>query len=87
MIDALDPFVRALADGADLSPDLATAWRNALPAAEAGAAGTANLVAKRGRSARLGERSLGHVDPGATSMVYLFQAVGQALDTVCGENG
>jgi len=50
-----------------------------LPAAAAGAAATAEMVAKRGRAARLGERSLGHIDPGAQSVVYLLTTVDEVL--------
>ena len=78
MLDALNPFVSALAEAADAS--LAVAWHQALPAAEEGAAATSEMVAKRGRSAKLGERSLGHRDPGAVSMTYLLSATSSALD-------
>lgn len=79
MVDALSPFVSALGRAGERGAGLAKAWNEALPAAEAGAESTAQMMAKRGRSARLGERSIGHVDPGAQSMVYLLQAVGEAL--------
>ena len=78
MLDALDPFVTAL--GAATEQPLADAWRAALPAADAGAQSTAKMTAAKGRSSKLGDRSLGHVDPGATSMVYLLGAVGEALN-------
>ncbi len=77
MLDALAPFVEALRAAGDLP--LAEAWQNGLPAAAAGAAATADMVARRGRSSKLGERSLGHRDPGAVSMTYLLQAAGDAL--------
>ena len=77
MLDALDPFVTAL--GGAANQELVSAWTSALPAAEAGAKETADMVAKRGRSSKLGERSLGTPDPGATSMVYLLTSVGEAL--------
>jgi dihydroxyacetone kinase len=85
MIDALAPFVAALKQGVDAGQPLPAAWQAALPAAVAGADATAQMVARRGRSARLGERSLGHRDPGAVSMTYLLQAVGIALDEICSE--
>jgi dihydroxyacetone kinase len=77
MLDALAPFVDALRAAGDAP--LAEAWQNALPAAAAGAAATADMVARRGRSSKLGERSRGHRDPGAVSMTYLLQAAGDAL--------
>jgi dihydroxyacetone kinase len=79
LVDTLDPFVRALREAVEGGASLATAWHAALPAAEAGAASTADMVARRGRSARLGERSRGHLDPGAVSALLMLQAVGEAL--------
>jgi dihydroxyacetone kinase len=78
LIDALQPFVDALAAQPTDRP-LAKVWLAALPAARQGAEATSAMVARRGRSAKLGERSLGHPDPGATSIVYLLQAMGDVL--------
>ncbi|RUU74709.1 DAK2 domain-containing protein, partial [Mesorhizobium sp. M7A.F.Ca.MR.362.00.0.0] len=41
----------------------------------AGANSTRSMVAARGRAARLGERSLGHMDPGAASAVIILRAM------------
>ncbi|HQY92163.1 dihydroxyacetone kinase subunit DhaL [Caldilinea sp.] len=79
LIDALQPFVDALtAQPAD--QPLIVAWRAALPAAVAGVAATQTMVAKRGRAAKLGERSQGHPDPGAVSLTYLLQAMSAVWD-------
>ncbi|MFN3981690.1 MAG: dihydroxyacetone kinase subunit DhaL [Caldilinea sp.] len=80
LIDALQPFVDTLA-AQPLDLPLAEAWRAALPAARQGAEATSAMIARRGRSAKLGERSLGHADPGATSIFYLLQAMNDALGT------
>jgi dihydroxyacetone kinase len=74
MLDALTPFETQFAAATAQGCGVAAAWHGALPAAAAGAAATAELVAKRGRASRLGERSVGHVDPGAQSVVYLLRA-------------
>jgi len=79
LLDALTPFLAALQTQVAAGVTLADGWRAALPAAEAGAAATRDMVARRGRSAKLGERSLGHADPGAVSMCYLLQAAADAL--------
>lgn len=79
LLDALDPFVQAFAAAVAEGHDSAAAWHVALPAAAAGAAATAGMVARRGRASRLGERSLGHVDPGAQSLVLLLAAIDEAL--------
>jgi dihydroxyacetone kinase len=79
LVDTLAPFVETLGAGAAAGLPVGEAWRQALPAAEAGAQSTAALVGRRGRSSRLGERSRGHLDPGAISMLYLLQAAGEVL--------
>lgn len=79
LIDTLDPFVREFAAGADAGKSLKEAWLGALPAAGTGAQSTAAMIGRRGRSSRLGERSVGHLDPGAVSMFCLLEAVGTVL--------
>jgi dihydroxyacetone kinase len=79
LLDALAPFVHEFAAAVERGEDTAHAWSAALPAAAQGAAATADMVARRGRSARLGERSRGHIDPGAQSVVYLLAAANDVL--------
>ncbi|MBB4907523.1 dihydroxyacetone kinase subunit DhaL [Actinophytocola algeriensis] len=69
MVDALDPAVRA-AKG-DTATELLAA---AAAAAETGADATVPLVARKGRASYLGERSAGHMDPGARSTALLLRA-------------
>lgn len=83
MLDALAPFVAEFTAAVEQGTDTAAAWHRALPAAASGAAATADMVAKRGRASRLGERSLGHVDPGAQSVVYLLGTFDQVLQAHC----
>ena len=80
LIDALQPFVDALAAQPADQP-LAAAWATTLPAARRGTEATASMIARRGRSAKLGERSLGHPDPGAVSLTLLLQAADAVLST------
>lgn len=68
MIDALVPAVDALGDG----------FAAARAAAEAGAEATTPLLARKGRASYLGERSIGHQDPGATSSALLIAALADA---------
>ena len=71
IFDALAPAVEAL-DGALASgASLADALRAAGVAAEAGRDATIPMVARKGRASYLGERSVGHQDPGATSAALL----------------
>ena len=69
MIDALEPAVQALREAADL----ATALAASAEAAKQGAAATTPLVARKGRASYLGERAIGHQDPGATSLAMLLE--------------
>ena len=77
MAPALDAYDAAIAGGGSV-PDAAAA---AFAAAEAGRDATAPLVARKGRASYLGERSAGHLDPGATSTALLFQALAETLPT------
>jgi dihydroxyacetone kinase-like protein len=76
MVDAWLPAVRALRD-AGLRPT-AGALQAATAAAEAGAAATTPMEARKGRASYLGPRSVGHQDPGATSTALLYLALERA---------
>jgi len=67
ILDALHPAVDALREGQDLG--------RAARAARAGAEATAQMVARVGRASRLGERSRGLADPGATSLAVILEAI------------
>ena len=58
--------------------DLAVALRQAADAAQAGASATRPLLATKGRASYLGERSIGHLDPGAVSSALLLGALADA---------
>jgi dihydroxyacetone kinase-like protein len=75
MVDALEPAAAALAAAAAADLPLAVGLARAAAAAEAGASATVPLVARRGRASYLGERSVGHQDPGATSAALLFRTL------------
>ncbi|MEO3974770.1 dihydroxyacetone kinase subunit DhaL [Streptomyces sp. CAU 1734] len=71
MLDALEPAVAALGETAGT-------FAAARDAAAAGALATVPLQARKGRASYLGERSIGHQDPGATSSALLFEALAEA---------
>ncbi len=71
---ALEAMKQALAEGADLT----TILQRGVVAAEQGMQNTIPLQAKKGRASYLGERSIGHQDPGATSSYLMLKA---AADT------
>ena len=72
MLDALFPAARAAREALDGGGDLATVVAAAHDAADAGAAATIPMLATKGRASYLGERSVGHQDPGATSSALLL---------------
>jgi phosphoenolpyruvate---glycerone phosphotransferase subunit DhaL len=76
MVDAWDPAAEAAAAARG---DLGARLDAALAAARAGAEATKGMVAGKGRSARLGERARGHMDPGAASAVVVIAAMRRAL--------
>lgn len=73
LLDALHPAVLALSSVQDAP--LSVAVTRAAQAAAQGRDATATMQARRGRGSYLGERSLGHIDAGATSMAMLFEAL------------
>jgi phosphoenolpyruvate---glycerone phosphotransferase subunit DhaL len=75
MVDALAPAIDALRDAFAAGQSTEYALEDAASAAEAGATATIPLLATKGRASYLGERSIGHQDPGATSMALLLRAL------------
>lgn len=81
MVDALDPAARQMEAAARAGDGLAAAARESAGAAEIGARTTAAMAARRGRASYLGNRSVGHQDPGAVSIALLLRTL---ADTVAG---
>jgi dihydroxyacetone kinase-like protein len=75
MIDALRPAADAYRAAVDSGAALADALDAAADAARSGAEATIPLQARKGRASYLGERSIGHQDPGATSSALLLDAL------------
>lgn len=73
MLDALEPAAAALTGTTD-------SFAAARTAAEKGARATVPLQARKGRASYLGERSIGHRDPGAASSALLLAALAQAAE-------
>jgi dihydroxyacetone kinase-like protein len=82
MVDALTPAVERakarLKEGASIADVLSAAT----DAAEAGMKATIPLKALKGRASYLGDRSIGHQDPGATSSFYMLRTLTEALAEV-----
>jgi dihydroxyacetone kinase-like protein len=79
MVDALAPAVRALRSTLDSGADLTAAVVAARAASEDGMLATKPMQASKGRASYLGERSIGHQDPGATSTALILAALERSL--------
>jgi dihydroxyacetone kinase-like protein len=75
MVDALSPALDAMEAVIKKGGDLVAAVTAGRDAAAAGRDATVPMVARKGRASYLGERSAGHMDPGAASMSMLFDAL------------
>jgi len=78
MYDLWGPVLAAVKAADDATP-LPEVVASALPVAEAALAATIPLQARKGRASYLGERSIGHPDPGATSSLFMLQTLREAL--------
>ena len=72
MVDALVPAIDALRQAADAGAEPSAMLALAAEAAQSGAEKTSELQARFGRARNLGPRTIGHVDPGATSIALFF---------------
>jgi dihydroxyacetone kinase-like protein len=81
MFDALAPTLQALDSALASGAGLAAALVDATVAAEKGRDATESMVARKGRASYLGQRSVGHIDPGATSAAMLISAAASAFAT------
>jgi dihydroxyacetone kinase-like protein len=79
MLDALVPAQEALAAASTAGLGLTEAFSRAAAAAEVGAEATIPMLATKGRASYLGERSIGHQDPGATSAALMLRAAADTL--------
>jgi dihydroxyacetone kinase-like protein len=79
MLDALQPALDALKQAAENGSTLEEALEKSAEAAAAGRDATTPLLARKGRASYLGDRSIGHQDPGATSSHLLLQSLVDAV--------
>ena len=82
MVDAWMPALEAARAAAESGSDPAAVLEAAATAAEAGAAATEPMRATKGRASYLGERSIGHLDPGAVSTSLILRAAVRAAGEV-----
>ena len=79
MLDALVPAAAAGRAALDAGADGGAVLDAMADAAEAGALSTVPMLATKGRASYLGERSIGHQDPGSTSSALLLRALSDAV--------
>lgn len=79
MVDTIYPAVEAFKASIEAGDDLFTALDKTMAAAEAGMKSTIDLISKIGRSSRLGERTIGHQDAGATSSYLMIKAAVEGI--------
>jgi phosphoenolpyruvate---glycerone phosphotransferase subunit DhaL len=80
MFDAWQPAATAMREAA--SESLSQAFNKAVSAAQKGVEDTRNLIPKKGRASRLGERARGYQDAGATSAYLIIKTLGENLSGV-----
>ncbi|MBO7710320.1 MAG: dihydroxyacetone kinase subunit L [Lachnospiraceae bacterium] len=78
MLDSMIPALDAMKSAASSGEDAATVLSAGVAAAEDGVEYTKTIIATKGRASYLGERSIGHQDPGATSFAVLLKAIARA---------
>ncbi|MBW4631017.1 MAG: dihydroxyacetone kinase subunit L [Iphinoe sp. HA4291-MV1] len=83
MVDVLSPAVSTFQQAVSEGKGTLEAMQRAVAAAEQGMKETTPMIAKKGRASYLGERSMGHQDPGATSSYLMLKSL---LETLAGSN-
>ena len=79
MLDTLIPAYDAFLAAIDENKDLHTAWQDSEIAAKKGMESTKDIIATKGRAAYLGPRSIGHIDPGATSTYLIIKVIAENI--------
>ena len=74
MYDTIYPVAQALKKACDEGKTLSEMIKAGIDAAKQGMESTKDMLSLRGRSSRLGDRSIGHIDPGAASSYFIIEA-------------
>ncbi len=80
MVDVLSPAVVAFGQASGTNKVMLAAMQQAVAAAQEGLQNTIPMLAKKGRASYLGERSMGHQDPGATSSYLMLKSLLATLE-------
>jgi len=81
MVDAIAPGIDSLKEALAAGDDLISALQKACEATRQGMEATIPMLATKGRASYLGERSIGHQDPGATSAYFIARALLETLQS------
>lgn len=79
MLDAMIPALEAMKAQSDAGADTKQVFAEGVKAAKEGVEYTKTIAATKGRASYLGERSIGHQDPGATSITMVLEVVGNEV--------
>ena len=79
MLDAMIPALDAMMDARKSGRDEKTVLSAGIAAAHGGVEFTKTIAATKGRASYIGERSIGHQDPGATSFAFLLESIAVCL--------
>ena len=79
MLDALIPALNAMKKSYAENKDFKAALAQGVAAAEQGVEYTKTIIATKGRASYLGERSIGHQDPGATSSCLMLKVISRMI--------
>ena len=79
MLDAMVPSLNAMEEAAQNGEDSQDILKVGVAAAWKGAESTKDMIATKGRASYVGERGLGHQDPGATSYAYMLEVIGENI--------
>lgn len=79
MLDAMVPAMESMKESYAGDPDVKAAFAKGVEAALKGVEYTKEIVATKGRASYVGERGIGHQDPGATSFTFMLQTISENL--------
>ena len=79
MLDAMIPSLEAMQNAREEKKPALEILKEGVEAAKKGEEHTKDLIATKGRASYVGERGLGHQDPGATSYTYLLEAIYESV--------
>jgi len=81
LVDALSPAIESLKKSVKQKKSLEEALEDAVSESKKGAESTRDMLAGKGRATYLGERAVGHIDPGAMSIYFILKSFNDVVET------